>query len=810
MATRTRFSLGLLLSGLLVGGAFFFNAASAQRAESTSGQAPQKTPTGQTATPLSDGRLLLLGGEGPSGLTGAASIVDPRTGASTSLPNGLTIPRADHTATVLPDGSVLVVGGRTKSGLAATPEVFDPATQTFSTVAMTGSAFRSGHTSTLLTDGRVLVAGGSTADGKPAASEVWDLTAHIAAPVTGVVDRQGHAATLLGDGRVLIDGGRGSDGQSLETSSIIDPSTMAIVESREPRATTENFTVAGTSPLSGAHDVALDTRIALRFSDALRAGTITDQTLVLSGPDGVVHTNVVVAEHGRLAFVWPLDALDDEQTYTLVITGAVSDRGMAIVAATITFTTIARKPGADAVDAEAWHPGNGKDGWRSGRGPSPWETLAPLQAPDGVTAVSGRVLRLDGRPLVDVTLEMEGHEAQTDRTGRFLLRVEGLGPANTRWRSTHVPPTNRAEPMDSTRRASSSARVAPMCCRSRSGQPLIDTAHQITIASPTLRETLITTPLIPGLELHLPAGTVIRDEEGQVARTVSITPVPLDRTPFPLPEDATFSMFFTIQPGGAYLHTPGPIKGGWLVYPRIGQSPPGKRVQFFDYDPDDKGWYWYGMGTVTATQVVPDAKTRVYAFTGASFNDGTAPPPAGPPPGDSCANCGDPVDLTTGIFTYEMTDLLVNDVMPLSLTRTYRSQDVDPSSPRAFGIGMTMEYINLSACRGVVPRRRSHFIRRWQNPLCAGLRIRRELVADDLRAHHVTDRILQVQNLILGKHRRHRRVGVEAEKRHRLRFRPPGAVAGDPGSEWQRDSFGVVRRQCIWIRERESVADHIP
>jgi hypothetical protein len=136
MATRTRFSVGLLLSALLVGGAFFFNAANAQRADSTSRQAPQTTPAGQTWTPLPDGRLLLQGGEAQNGLTGAASIVDPRTGQSMSLPTSLTIPRADHTATVLPDGSVLVIGGRTKDGMAAIPEVFDPATQTFSTVAM--------------------------------------------------------------------------------------------------------------------------------------------------------------------------------------------------------------------------------------------------------------------------------------------------------------------------------------------------------------------------------------------------------------------------------------------------------------------------------------------------------------------------------------------------------------------------------------------------------------------------------------------------------------------------------------------------
>ena len=73
MATRTRFSLGLLLSALLVGGAFFFNPASAQRADSASRPARQTTPTGQTATRLADGRVLLLGGEGQNGVTGAPS-----------------------------------------------------------------------------------------------------------------------------------------------------------------------------------------------------------------------------------------------------------------------------------------------------------------------------------------------------------------------------------------------------------------------------------------------------------------------------------------------------------------------------------------------------------------------------------------------------------------------------------------------------------------------------------------------------------------------------------------------------------------
>src|SRR5260221_2686986 len=195
---------------------------------------------------------------------------------------------------------------------------------------------------------------------------------------------------------------------------------------------------------------------------------------------------------------------------------------------------------------------------------------------------------------------------------------------------------------------------------------------------------------MPGLELHLPAGTTIRDETHQVVRTVSLTPIPLDRTPFPLPANATFTMFFTIQPGGAYLQTSGSSTGAWLVYPRRTDHVAGARLPFFNYDPDDRGWFVYGLGTVTPAQVVPDARTRFYASTGASFDSGPQPPPGGS--SRTPKKQGDPVDPATGAFIMEKTDLSLPDVMPLALTRTYNSLDNSPANGRPFGIGMTHNY----------------------------------------------------------------------------------------------------------------------
>ena len=108
-------------------------------------------------------------------------------------------------------------------------------------------------------------------------------------------------------------------------------------------------------------------------------------------------------------------------------------------------------------------------------------------------------------------------------------------------------------------------------------------------------------------------------------------------------------------------------------------------MDFWNYDPSDKGWYVYGKGSVSANgkQVIPDPDVRVWEFTGAMIS-GTGEPPGGPLNGAS-TNAGDPVDLATGLFVYQHTDLDVPDsLMPVSLTRTYRQGD---SNSYSFGVG---------------------------------------------------------------------------------------------------------------------------
>jgi RHS repeat-associated protein len=64
------------------------------------------------------------------------------------------------------------------------------------------------------------------------------------------------------------------------------------------------------------------------------------------------------------------------------------------------------------------------------------------------------------------------------------------------------------------------------------------------------------------------------------------------------------------------------------------------------------------------------------------------PSPEGDKPGCNCTDA-EPVSLTTGFFTYDKVDHSLSDVIPITLTRTYRQGD---TVSRAFGIGTTHNY----------------------------------------------------------------------------------------------------------------------
>ena len=181
-----------------------------------------------TETLLTDGRVLIAGGvKGGlwTDLLSSADLYDPSIG--TFSPTGsMTTARSKDaeempTATLLSDGRVLIAGGKSDRGLASA-ELYDPRTGTFSpTGSMTVA--RAGHTATLLSDGRVLIAGGWSGASYLASAELYDPATGTFSPTGSMTTaRFDHTATLLSDGRVLLAGGQHGLFASVE---LYDPAT---------------------------------------------------------------------------------------------------------------------------------------------------------------------------------------------------------------------------------------------------------------------------------------------------------------------------------------------------------------------------------------------------------------------------------------------------------------------------------------------------------------------------------------------------------------------------------------------------------
>jgi RHS repeat-associated protein len=310
------------------------------------------------------------------------------------------------------------------------------------------------------------------------------------------------------------------------------------------------------------------------------------------------------------------------------------------------------------------------------------------------------VLDLAGHPLAGVTLSLGQERARTDVTGRFLLALpDGATPA-----------AGRIEPAELAVDGATASHLGRAYGRFQirvalsPGQttvlpytiwlPALDLAHAISLPEGPLPAGLIlTSPRAPGLEVHLPAGSRLVDHAGRPVKQVSLTPIPTDRPPFPLPPGVDPPVYFTLQPGGAYLAYPAGA-GARIVYPNfddVRRMPTGTRCAFWHYEPDREGWRVYGEGEVGpgGEQIFPDPGVAVYEFTGAMLSvNGMAPPALAPPAGGQ-AWAGDPVDLASGLFVLSTTDLHLPGLPALALTRTYRPED---PAVRPFGRGTTHNY----------------------------------------------------------------------------------------------------------------------
>lgn len=180
---------------------------------------PTMARVGLSATTLADGRVVVIGGRVPNGLTArivsevavTSGIVNVR-----PLRAELAFARHGHTATLLGDDTgapLLIAGGLDDAGMpVATAELYKPLSEDFSpTFSATMVKPRSRHVTVPLPDGSALILGGVDSAGAPIDTvELFSLDAGFTAvgtlpPNAGRVDV---SATVLPDGRVLVSGGR--------------------------------------------------------------------------------------------------------------------------------------------------------------------------------------------------------------------------------------------------------------------------------------------------------------------------------------------------------------------------------------------------------------------------------------------------------------------------------------------------------------------------------------------------------------------------------------------------------------------------
>ncbi len=669
---------------------------------------------GQSATLLPDGRWLLLGGEGGTGVSGTAEIKDDRTGAATQLSTGLQRPRAGHSATLLPDGTVLILGGVDAGGAVLdSAELFHTDTQKFETQGSTGFSPRAYHTATLLTDGRVLIVGGISEKSRLNGEvELWDSTTGKLASLRSKLSkpRQKHTARLLPDGTVLIVGGVGRTGNPVTGREQYEPERQKF----GPVNDWVDFedggvpSLAASLPKDAEQGVSSKARIALRFSQPLAVSTINSETVRLTGARGDVRARVTPAEGGRLAFIIPVEPLDLATAYTVSLNGPTNAASLPLPYTELSFTTAdddVKVGGIPRVEDEEWVPGadNLLGDWASHRPDTGWTKHPALQAQKGVTALAGQVLNLNGQPLPNTVLHVGDVATRTDAYGRFLLSPLAAG--------------RQAMVIDgmSVSRPGKLYGTFEVLVDVREGQtnvlpytvwlPLIDTGNATRLPVPTRSKLAARTQRIPGLEVNIAADTVLRfpasghqhggmKHASAVMEVLTITPIPVDRAPFPLPAGGgPDGVLFSLQMHGARSEGPNGEKrpGLQIIYPNSARLPAGSRYDFWNYEAGKGGWYVYGQGTVSADgrQVVPDPGVELESMHCLTFGNPSGAPTEGPSPGNPEGTDGDPVDLSTGLFVYEKTDLALKDITPIRVQRTYRPND---TVSRAFGLGTTHPY----------------------------------------------------------------------------------------------------------------------
>ncbi|WP_194714289.1 RHS repeat-associated core domain-containing protein [Noviherbaspirillum soli] len=683
-----------------------------------------------SATLLPDGRLFLFGGIDAGGNTlASAELIDLASNRVSLLDQPGMEASSHHSATLLSNGKVLLVGGLSASGKPlAQAESWDPTTGQVSLVERGNRLARSSTVPRLLADGNVLYLDRQAdASSKSATALLFDaarerfedigidaanallqaedsrpaITLAATAPVA-------EAGDFLPGGMVSLRFSRPASLATVNNTSITLLGPFGMVESR----------------VTPSQDGML--AFLVPKADLLPA---TRYSLFIKGVADVAGAPLAFQSIGfNTAQLLP--GKSSSGSVTVIASASVGNQAAAAAkagAGKAPEVLVAQPAAAGDVDDEVFLPGPEHAGarWRTGRplpqalelrrnalllkhGPDSYanerkpsrRATPPGQAARSGTpalaGVTGQVLRLNDRPLSNALIQIGSQSTRSDAEGRFQLTGIPAGRHELLVDGATAGGEGRQYArfiLGVTVDEQGAAEVPPIYL------PRLRASDWIPIASPLQADTVIQHPNVPGMEIHLPRGTVLRDREGKLVTRIALVPVPLDRMPFAFPENAP--VYVSVQPAGMVVQglTPGVTKGIRVIYPNLSHEAPGSPADFWRYDAGNRGWYVYGRGQASADgrQIVPDASVALYDSVGFMYTSTNpiAPPVAPPPPcgaGTCCpraAQGGDPVDLSTGLFLHEQQHASLKDVLPVSINSTYRPGD--PVS-RPFGFGTTHYY----------------------------------------------------------------------------------------------------------------------
>ncbi len=695
------------------------------------------------------------------------------------------IARSRHSATLLLDGRILLVGGQSAQGQAlADIELIDPASRSVESWRAQLTTPRYGHQAAYQFNDNILIQGGSDRDGKALAakeSELFERGAQrMVAGAQAAPDQTGATPAVLTSlptdqaqevsvaTRIGLRFNHAMRMQSINSSTVILMGPAGRVAAQVSAA--EGGLLAFVSPaqqlLPGATYSVLVSQVqnAQGQPVALWSASFRTQSLSpgqRSSPHAVAAPKPGVMT-GAAAAPTPLAGTDEEDDDEHWIPSGNNYKGNWTSGreGRALNNPPRREQVRRAVHGQDRNPNSEvrskeKEAWskeREGAAESdvaatalgvattlpttPGDADGLPSAPAGVTALAGQVLRLNGKPLAHVTLHLGGVSTQTDANGEFLLtdipsgaQVLGIeGASANQGKRVYGRYDYRLNVQ------AGQTNALPFIV----WMPVLDTQNAVKVASPSTKETIVTNPKLPGLELRIPAGTVIRDVNGKIVTEVSITPVPVDQAPFPM-SYLGVPIYFTLQPGGATLHSAdGQPKYATLHYPNYALLPPGAITELFDYDPKGRGWYIYGHATVSADTktLIARQELRVYQFTSTSVATSGGVPGennSAPCMDSDCCSAGsqgpdgaggeggwgneagagkpgcdstmDPVSASTGHQEHTERDLYIADIIPIDVRRVYRSGDVVDELPnvRTFGGAFTHPYeIYLYVKDGVV------------------------------------------------------------------------------------------------------------